>query len=198
MNDIAKMVLITTIISSFSAVWLAGLEKGLKDRISQQEDSFIRGPAITVLLKGAPNDALADRVTVTLGEEKVNLYPWVEDGKVRRVALERAGHGGYGGDVVVMTAVDFETNKVYGAMVTQHKETPGVGTRAMEPSYLKKYINISATNDIKLKSDGGQIDALSGATKSSVAVASGVNQAAQFVMINKEAIVKQVVQKTVD
>ena len=124
MNEITKMLLVTIVICSFSATLLAGLNGGLADRISKQEDFYVRGPVIKDLLKGSPNDPLSDRITLTKGEDQINIYPWVEDGKVRRVALERVGEGGYGGDVVVMTTVDLESNNIFGVRITQHKETP--------------------------------------------------------------------------
>ena len=192
MNEITKMLLVTVIICSFSATLLASLNGGLADRISKQEDFYVRGPVIKELLKGSPNDPLADRVTLTKGEDKINIYPWIEDGKVRRVALERAGEGGYGGGVTVMTTIDLESNKIFGVRVTQHKETPGVGTRAAEPSYLAKYDKLSIDQDIKLSQNGGQIDAVSGATRTSTAVADGVNKAAKFVLENKDEIIKKI------
>jgi electron transport complex protein RnfG len=185
----SKMIVVTTIICAFSAAWLGMLNKGLKARIIQQEDFFIRGPAIMQLLDGCPNNPLADRLTLDNEGSPVNIYPWIEEGKVRRVALERPGRGGYAGDVIVMTALDMEADRVYGVAVTQHKETPGVGTRAMEPSYLKKFVKLSVGDEIKLKKDGGQIDAVSGATRSSIAIADGVNQAAKLVEEKKEAII---------
>lgn len=195
MNEITKMVLVTTIICSFSAGWLGALSKGLEKRISKQEDFFIRGPAIMELLEGCPNDPFTDRITIKRDKDIFRIYPWVEGGKVRRVALEQSGRGGYAGDVVVMTAVDLESNRVYAVRVTQHKETPGVGTRAMEPSYLNKYVNLTVKEDIKLKKDGGQIDAITGATRSSRAVADGVDRAAKFVMANEYKIIKLVLEK---
>ena len=192
MKEIAMMVLVTTIICSFSAGWLGALDSGLKNRISRQQDYFVRGPAIMELFAGCPNNPLADRVTMTFGKDYINIYPWIEKGKVRRIILERCGHGGYGGDVVVMTAVDLESNRIYGVRVTRHKETPGVGTRAMEPSYLNKYISLLVIDDIKLKNDGGQIDAITGATRSSTAIANGVDRAAKFVLTNKEKIIKSI------
>jgi electron transport complex protein RnfG len=195
MNEITKMVLITTLICAFSAGWLGALNKGLEDRINRQEDYFIRGPAIMELLNGCPNDPFTDRVVIKRDSDDVSIYPWVEEGKVRRVALERSGSGGYGGDVTVMTAVDFESGCIYGVRVTQHKETPGVGTRAMEPAYLNKYVKLAVKEDIKLKKNDGQIDAITGATRSSMAIADGVDRAAKFVLANKDKIIKLVLEK---
>ena len=69
MNEITKMVLVTTIICSFSAGWLGALNKGLQNRIDRQKDFFIRGPAIMELLEGCPNDPFTDRITIKRGED---------------------------------------------------------------------------------------------------------------------------------
>ena len=192
MNEMIKMILVTTVICAFSATLLGGLKEGLEDRIARQEDFYIRGPAIKSLLNKSPNDPLQDRVTITLNAENINIYPWIEEGKVRRIAVERPGKGGYGGDVIVMTAIDLETRKIFGVEVTQHKETPGVGTRAMTPGFLEKFMKLPLTQTIALKSAGGQIDAVSGATRSSAGVTDAVNQAISLVRDNKETIVKEV------
>ncbi len=189
MKEIIKMIVVTTVISAFSAAWLGALNKGLEKRIIRQEDIYIRGPAIKELLAGAPNDPLADRIIIKEGDKIIPVYPWIENGKIKRVAVEWAGKGGYGGDVIVMTAVDLSTLKITGVKVTQHKETPGVGTRAMTPSYLRRqYKGLSAKAEIKLKKYGGQIDAVSGATHSSEAIADAVNKATKFILAHKKEI----------
>jgi len=193
MKEIIRMIVVTTIISAFSAAWLGALNKGLERRIIKQEDIYIRGPAIKELLAGAPNDPLSDRIIIEEGEKTIAVYPWIEKGKIKRIAIEWAGKGGYGGDVIVMTAVDFSTYKITGVKVTQHKETPGVGTRAMTPSYLKRqYKGLPAKVEIKLKQYGGQIDAVSGATRSSGAIADAVNKATKFILAHKDEIIKKI------
>jgi len=193
MKEIIKMIVVTTVISAFSAAWLGALNKGLEKRIIRQEDIYIRGPAIKELLAGAPNDPLADRIIIKEGDKIIPVYPWIENGKIKRVAVEWAGKGGYGGDVIVMTAVDLSTLKITGVKVTQHKETPGVGTRAMTPSYLRRqYKGLSAKAEIKLKKYGGQIDAVSGATRSSGAIADAVNKATKFILAHRDEIIKSI------
>ncbi len=196
MNEITKMILVTTVLCAFSATLLGSLKEGLQDRIARQEDFYIRGPAIKSLLDKSPNDPLQDRVIITLNDENINIYPWIEEGTVRRIALERPGKGGYGGDVIVMTAIDLQTQKIFGVEVTQHKETPGVGTRAMTPGFLEKFLKLPMSQVITMKSAGGQIDAVSGATRSSTGVTDAVNQAVILVRENKETIVKEILGNT--
>ncbi|MBN1551809.1 FMN-binding protein [bacterium] len=189
MNEIIKMIIVTTFICVFSAALLGGLKEGLNDRIIKQEDLFVRGPAIKSLLEGSPNDPLTDKTVINLNGADMAVYPWIENSQVKRIALESTGQGGYGGDVTVMAAIDLRSDQISGIEVTQHKETPGVGTRVTEPGYLNKYRKISINQEIKL---GKDVDAISGATKTSTAVADGINKAAQLVSKNKEYIIGEI------
>lgn len=90
-----------------------------------------------------------------------------------------AEYGGYGGSVVVMIGIDSE-GKVTGVTVTEHSETPGLGTKAIEPDYLKQYEGISEAGKSSIKDDAN-VDAITGATITSNAVYCSVGEAlAQF------------------
>ena len=192
MNEIVKMVIVTTVICAFSATLLGSLKFGLEERIARQEDVYVRGPTIKEIMANCPNDPLVDKVMFEYKDEIVGIYPWIEEGVVRRIALEQLGPGGYGGDVTVMTAIDLESDNIFGVRVTQHKETPGVGTRVMVPDYLSKYKKLSISGELKL---GNDIDAVSGATRTSTGVVNGVNKAAALVRENKDTIVNLVQNK---
>ena len=90
-----------------------------------------------------------------------------------------AEYNGYGGTVVVMIGFDAE-GKVTGVTVTEHGETPGLGTKAMEADYLKQYEGVAEASASHIKDDGN-IDAVTGATITSNAVYCSVGEAlAQF------------------
>lgn len=61
---------------------------------------------------------------------------------------------------------------IAGIKVTEHQETTGIGTKALNDDYLSKFIGLSGTVEI-----GSNVDAISGATYSAKGVASGVNAA---------------------
>ena len=83
--------------------------------------------------------------------------------------------GGFGGDLSLMVGFDAD-GTVLGVGIISHSETPGLGARVNEADYLAQYRGHSGT--LTLKKDGGSdIDAISGATISSRAVLSAVNQA---------------------
>ena len=81
---------------------------------------------------------------------------------------------GYGGDVVVMTAITPDGN-IKQIKVTEAAETKGIGSNVTENSeYQANYSGLPATQALVLGTD---VDAYSGATISSRAVNNAVNSA---------------------
>ena len=81
---------------------------------------------------------------------------------------------GYGGDVVVMTAITPD-GTIKQIKVTEQSETKGIGSNVVAtPSYWERYEGVSAAQALVLNQD---IDAYSGATISSRAVLTAVNSA---------------------
>ena len=84
---------------------------------------------------------------------------------------------GFSGPVTLEVGVDLD-GKVTGVAVTDHKETPGVGTAAMSQAALSRYIGRSGT----IRTSGSNsVDAVSGATATSQAITAGVNRALAIV-----------------
>lgn len=78
---------------------------------------------------------------------------------------------GFGGDIGLM--VGYDTGKtILGVSVISNSETPGVGSKVMDPAYLVCYQGKSGELTI-----GADVDAVSGATVSSKGILSGVNLA---------------------
>ena len=76
----------------------------------------------------------------------------------------------FGGTITVMVGIDPE-GAVTGVMVTSHGDTPGVGTKAMEDTYLEKQYNgITETQGAGNIRDDSDIDQVTGATVSSNAI----------------------------
>lgn len=86
---------------------------------------------------------------------------------------------GFGGAVKVMTGISAD-GKITGVTVTEHAETPGLGTKAMVPEYLAQYMDVTETVGGHINNDEN-IDAVTGATISSNAIYNSVTEAlAQF------------------
>lgn len=79
--------------------------------------------------------------------------------------------GGFGGDINLMIGVS-AAGKIIGVSIVSMSETPGLGTKVDNSTYLSQYVGQGS--DLTL---GMEIDGISGATVSSKAVLAGVNEA---------------------
>lgn len=85
----------------------------------------------------------------------------------------------YGGEILVMTGVDSE-GKITGVEILSISDTPGLGMNAQKPEFRNKFIGMSDKITVvknSANSANNEIDALSGATISSNAVADAINSA---------------------
>ena len=85
---------------------------------------------------------------------------------------------GYGGPIETLVGID-TSQTITGIHIASAaeglKETPGLGLKVREDWFRNQYIN-KTKNEIKLKKDGGPIDAITAATISSRAVTDGIKQ----------------------
>ena len=177
MRELIKMVVVLTVLSAFSGGLLASLRDGTKDRIEYQQLKFVKGPAILDIFKGATNNPIVDRFKIKDGEVERSFFIGKFDGKPDEVAFESYGKG-FGGDIGLMVGVNPSTDKIVGVGVTTMSETPGVGSRAKtDPDFVAQFAGKPMIETFKVKADGGQVDALSGATVTSRGVAGGLTDA---------------------
>ena len=192
MNEMIKMVVVLTVLSSFSGGLLAALNNGTKERIANQELQFVKGPAISSILEGASNDPISDRFTLKKGEMEMSFFVGAFDGEPQALVFETYGKG-YGGDVGLMVGLDLKNDTLVGVGVTTHAETPGMGAKAKDdPSFVTQFKNLALDRPFKVTSDGGQISAISGATITSRAVCSATNEAVKIYGDLKPQLVEKI------
>jgi len=178
MREIIKMVVVLTVLSAASGGLLAAVENGTKERIEIQELTFVKGPAVASILEGVSNDPIADRFKIKDQDAERSFFVGIFDGKANTLAFETFGKG-FGGPIGLVVGVNIDDDKIIGVGVSTHKETPGVGSRAKtEPEFAARFKGLSILDvPVKVKADGGQIDAISGATYTSRGVAEAVTHA---------------------
>lgn len=173
MREIIKMFIVLGLICGVSGALLAGVRLGTMEKIEYQELTFVKGPVIEEVLAGCTNNPVDDRFKLYYEEEEINFFPGIFDGKCSKMAFETKGSG-FGGDIGLIMAVNIEDDTIAGTGITTHKETPGVGSRAKDSKPFKSsFIGLSLDQPIKIKSDGGAVDAVSGATVTSRGVCAG-------------------------
>ena len=181
MREIIKMVVVLTMLATFSGSLLAAIHVRTKDKIANQVLKFVKGPALLKIFEEASNDPIKDRFDIMDGEIKRRFFVAVFEGEPRAVALETFGKGGYGGDVGVMVGIDIKEDKIVGAGVTTHAETPGMGAKAeTDPSFVAQFKDLSLEEPFKVTQDGGTINAISGATLTSRAVSLAATEASRI------------------
>ncbi len=176
MNDAVKMLLIVVGVTTGCGLLLSGAHDLTRERIVMQQLRYVKGPAVRAVLEGADNDPLADRIEVTVADTAVLLFPGKTDGKLTGIAIETAAQG-FGGNVNVMTGFDPETGNCRAIAIAGASETPGIGSRITDPSFTRCFKGLACSTQASLRSGGGSIDGISGATISSRAVCGAVGKA---------------------
>ena len=194
MREILRLFLTVALFGMLSGGILASVRGSTQERIDFQQLKFVKGPVLQEILKGAVNDPLADRFTVEDDKKEVICFVGIFDDK-KAVAIEGFGSG-YGGSIGVMVAVNVENDEIIGIGVTTHSETPGLGSRVRDdPAFARQFRGIPIKDPVKIRADGGEIDALSGATASSRGTAGGVHSVSEIYRRLKPAIMEKLQEK---
>ena len=180
MNELVKMVVVLTILSASSGLILAAVRDGTLETIKYQQLVNEKAPAIKKILGDTSNDPLKSKFEVAEGKNNIEFFVGAYDGNPNTVVFETFGTG-FEGKIGLMVGVDLTTDQIKGIGVTTHSETPGVGSRAKsEPNFAAQFIGMDINKGFKVKPDGGQVDALSGATITSRGVCLAATQASEI------------------
>jgi len=94
--------------------------------------------------------------------------------------------GGYGGPVNVLTGISVADNTVAGISIGSHSETPNLGDRIEDPSFTDTYKGKTTTEKlvaVASPSADNEVQLISGATISSFAVLTAVNEANEAYLV---------------
>ena len=188
MKSIIKMVSVLSVLCAVAGFILSYLKISTVTPIENQLLTYVQGPAILNVFKDVENSPIQDRKSFIVGDgKKVNVFPAIKDGKLFGVALEGFGQG-FGGDIGGMVGIDVNNDTLVNIDITTHKETPGLGSRVSEESFTKQFKGKPYA--VALKSQGGEIDAISGATVSSNGTVLAINDAGNQYNMLKDEIIK--------
>jgi len=162
----ARLIIVLVVISAIVALGLGLIDMITAPQIALNEEKE-RQEAMEAVL---PADSY-EQVPYDGGEGSIvnSVYRAGDDGWVVQVSPN-----GFSGAVVTMVGVTNE-GTVSGVSIVSHAETSGLGANATKASFRDQLIGKSGV--VTVKKDGGEIDALTGATITSRAVASGVTAA---------------------
>lgn len=172
-----NMVIVLTLISVVSALALAFTYSATKDAIAQVGVKKTLN-ALQQVLPEFNNDPTKEKYTVEEAEFKdIELYPARKDDQLVGTAVQTYSDNGYGGRIILMVGFDNDA-KIIGISVLKQTETPGLGNKMVEPSFRNQFNGKDpAVFKLKVKKDGGDVDAISAATISSRAFSEATDRA---------------------
>ena len=164
--QIVRIVLTLTLIASLIAGVVALVNQVTYEKIEENLEADRRAAIVSIFAsESATYESLG---TVPDAVEAVYV---VEDGGISLGYCVNLNAGGFGGDINMMVGVSRD-GRIVGVSIVSMSETPGLGTKVNQGTYLSQYIGQGS--DLVF---GADIDGISGATVSSKAVLAGVNEA---------------------
>jgi len=157
-------------ITLFAITIIAGVSLGFINDITEQpiKDAKIakKTNALKLVLPDFNNKIVESVKLVNheLAKDSIEIYPGFQDEKHVGTAIIGSSEKGYSGLVKIM--VGFEPNgSIKNIVVLEQKETPGLGTKMKDDKFLRQFRGKNlAEYDVKPTKDGGDVDALTGAT----------------------------------
>ena len=121
------------------------------------------------------NSITADPIAATAEKAREAAKAAVLCGEEGYTAEGRSGEG-YGGDIVLMVGFKKDKKTVISYKVLQASETPGLGMKLKTPEFSGQFSGKDGSA-LKVKKDGGDIEAITSATITSRAVCKAIADA---------------------
>ncbi|MCQ2741095.1 MAG: RnfABCDGE type electron transport complex subunit G [Alphaproteobacteria bacterium] len=176
-NMIAPIVVLLGIVVASSFI-LGEVHQKTLEPIQKAKDAQELA-AIAEVVNEFDNDPFAEQMIITTKDRKnkLTMYPARKDGKLNSVAIKTYTNTGFGGLIELMTGFNADGSIKDFKVISSH-ETPGLGSKVDEPKFKNQFKGFHPQKQIlKVRQDGGDIDAVTAATISSRAVLRAIAKA---------------------
>jgi len=176
-STLKNMVLSLTIISLTASVCLGFVYELTREPIAlsvlNKKLDAIR--QVVPEFNNNPNDEMYRLPT---GEgDSLEIYPAKLNGYIVGYAVNTYSTNGFSGIISLMAGFKSD-GTIQNITVLEQKETPGLGTKMVEPDFREQFTGKDPADfPLKVKKDGGQVDAITAATISSRAFCDAVRRA---------------------
>ncbi|MBL6989725.1 MAG: RnfABCDGE type electron transport complex subunit G [Bacteriovoracaceae bacterium] len=173
-----NMVGILTLVTLISAAALGSIFNLTKDRIAAAKEAKKLKAIQEVVLEGFDNSPGNDmfKIQTPKGDE-LECFPARTNGNITSVAVKTYTKMGFSGNIALMVGF-LRDGTIHNISVLEQKETPGLGTKITGKRFLAQFKGQNPKDLIlKVKQDGGDIDAITAATISSRAFCDAVDRA---------------------
>ena len=186
MKQLVLMVLVLSLICAASGLLMALVYEVTREPIAEARRRK-KNEASSRVLPPHDNEPATTTNAVEYGGEKWTFYIATKNGKYVGAACESLSRAGYGGDIRVMVGITVDDRVHRIEVLSDHKETPGLGARIAEDEFKNRLGDKSVREtNWAVSKDGGDIDGITAATISSRAVIEAVRAAAVDVYMNNK------------
>lgn len=144
--------------------------------------------ALKLVLPAFDNNPVADvqKIKSEKTKDSVELFPAYLKNEFVGAAIIGVTDKGFSGIIKIMVGFN-PKGDIQNIVVLEQKETPGLGTKIKDEKFIKQFRNKNLSSfNLKVSKDGGEIDALTGATITSRAFGDAVQMAYdEFLKNNK-------------
>jgi Na+-translocating ferredoxin:NAD+ oxidoreductase subunit G len=175
-KNMVMTLFIITFVASLSLGYVYELTKGPIELAKQQK----KIEAIKAVVPAFDNDPSGNMFRAATEEgDSLEVYPAILNGEPVGYAIRTFTKKGFSGLITLMVGFDAE-GKIYNISVLEHAETPGLGDKmSKKKSDWSNQFNGKdpGISQLKVKQDGGEIDAITASTISSRAFCDAVERA---------------------
>ncbi|GAB4326053.1 MAG: RnfABCDGE type electron transport complex subunit G [Bacteroidales bacterium] len=176
-STFGNMVMTLFIVTAVAALALGGVYNVTKEPIAKARKLKIQKAIAEVLPQF--DTVMELKVMPTDGKDSLTFYHALKDGEPVGTAVRTYTDKGFGGRVWIMVGFT-DGHIIHGTSVLEHKETPGLGDK-MDPRkspWSEQFKGVDLQNfDLRVKKDGGDVDAITAATISSRAFCDATKRA---------------------
>lgn len=182
-STVRNMFVSLTVICLVCSALLGGAYAITKEKIDEAEVNK-QNEAIARVVPEFDNIPSEEVFEVELEGKKYAVYPAKLSGEVVGYAINTSATG-FSGPVVIMVGITAE-GRIFNTVPVSHAETPGLGAKISEEGnpFVEQFKDMDPSATVlKVKKDGGDIDAITASTITSRAYTAAVESA--WMVFNK-------------
>lgn len=182
-STLRNMVLCLTLVCLFCAAILGGVYAMTYKPIQKTNEAILKASIGAVLPEGG---SISEEKTAEFDGRTYTYYEQLDGDSVKAYAVKSATSG-FGGRLELMVGV-LPDGTVNSTSVLSHSETPGLGAKCQtDVKFIDQFKGFPAGKSLKVRADGGDVDAITASTITSRAYTLAVSNAVELVKsLNKE------------
>ena len=176
-STLRNMVLCLTLVCLFCAAILGGVYAMTYEPIQKTNEAILKASIGAVLPEGG---SISEEKTADFDGRTYTYYEQLDGDAVKAYAVKSATSG-FGGRLELMVGV-LPDGTVNSTSVLSHSETPGLGAKCQtDVKFIDQFKGFPAGKSLKVRADGGDVDAITASTITSRAYTLAVSNAVELV-----------------